>query len=119
MSTEGVFIALSDKFTISFDSGNDFELENGECTIVYVLLISVNVQSTPGSDADEGFKISDKGLGFIHANVCSVRAKIDMIPISLLFENTNNLNCYPQCWSDCTDNSTHLSMSLNRRLSFF
>lgn len=43
MFTKGVFIALSDKFTISFDSGNDFELENGERTIVYVLLISANL----------------------------------------------------------------------------
>lgn len=78
--------------------------ENGECIIVYVPLISANVQPTPGSDANEGFKISGKGLGFIHVNVCSVRAKINMIPISLLSEYTNNLNCYPQCQSDCTDN---------------
>lgn len=77
MSTKGVFIARSDKFTLSFD----FELENGECIIVYVLLISANVQPTPGSDADEGFKISGQGLGFIHVNVCSVRAEIDTIPI--------------------------------------
>lgn len=90
-----------------------------KCTIVYVLLISVNVQPTPGSDADEGFKRSGKGLGFIHVNVCSVRANTDMIPISLQSEITNNLNCHPQCWSDCTDNSIQLSMSLNRRLSFF
>lgn len=77
------------------------------------------MQPTPGSDADEGFKISGKGLGFIQVNVCSVRAKIGMTPISLLSENTNNLNCYPQWRSDCTDNSIQLSMSLNRRLSFF
>lgn len=56
------------------------------CLIVLLLLISVNVQPNSGPDSvrnfdpPAGFK-SRSWFGFIHLNVCSLIAKMDMIRI--------------------------------------
>lgn len=89
-------------FTISFDSVNDLELvvsskkefsidrlkgPKWRCNIVLLVLLPGNVQPSPGPDAaGVSFKTQANyktraGLGFIHSNVHSLLATVDIIHI--------------------------------------